>query len=131
MTKFLDGPAEGVVLPLRRAPVMLRAVRSRNGTWDALDQPEDEPRTGETIFVYRLTAEPTYLHLSCSGKGGKRASGFYAMAEYRLLPEQPAEQETRTTAAWATWCDANRERLDLPRGGPKTDLSSARPGGGA
>jgi hypothetical protein len=108
MTSFISGPAAGQVLPLRRAPIMLRVVRSPNGVWDALDQIDDEPKPREAIFVYRLTKEPTYMHLCMRPRSG---SGFYAMAEYGFLLDQPAEMHLRTSQAWRDWCDLNHDRL--------------------
>ena len=113
MVKFLDGPAAGVTLSLHRAPVLLRVVRSRNGNWDALDQLDDEPKPSETIHVYRLASEVTNIHLCIRGKG-KRGSGWYAMAEYRELPEQPGDEHTRSTEAWRAWCQAfKKESLQV------------------
>ena len=45
MTRFLDGPAAGVLLALRRAPLYLRVVyhAKREEPWDALDQLADVP----------------------------------------------------------------------------------------
>jgi hypothetical protein len=37
MIRFLDGPAMGQSLELKRTPRYLRVVRSAAGTWDALD----------------------------------------------------------------------------------------------
>lgn len=107
MSKFLDGPAEGVVLELRRAPFMLRAVR-KGDKWDALDQAGDEANPDEEIFVYRLTAEATRVHLC---RSPRRLSGWIALGEYRLLPEQPEDKHVRTTKAWQDWCDANKVHL--------------------
>lgn len=89
---------------------MLRVVRSRNGAWDGLDQLEDEPKPSEQIFVYRACTKPHAFHLCCRGKG-KSNSGWYQSCDYRLLPDQPADEHVRTTAAWSAWCDANRARL--------------------
>jgi len=58
MTRFLDGPAEGVTLMLRRAPIYLRVVH-RGTEWDALDALDDRPTPDETIYVYVLHGEPT------------------------------------------------------------------------
>lgn len=110
MTRFLDGPAAGVVLMLRRAPLFLRVVHhaKRKEPWDALDQLADVPGEHEELFAYERVAKPTFMHLKCSGKGAKGASGFYAMAEYRLVAEQPAETVMRDTKAWRGWCWVRR-----------------------
>lgn len=111
MIKFLDGPAKDQTLMLRRAPIMLRVTRQVIArTFDALDQLTDAPDDGEEIFVYRQESYDGHVHLNCRGKN-RSAGGFYPIATYRLLPDQPEDKHVRTNAAWAAWCDANRERL--------------------
>ena len=109
MIRFLDGPAADLALALRRAPVLLRVVRTPRGGWDALDQLDDVPAPREAIFVYRRVSAVTRYHLLVRGKG-KRASGFYARADYRYVPEQPADADARDTAAWRAWCQAVQAR---------------------
>lgn len=46
MTTFIDGPAKGQTLMLRRNPVYL-IVTEENGKFDALDQLEDAPKPTE------------------------------------------------------------------------------------
>lgn len=51
---FEDGPAEEApMLLLHRCPLYLRVVRGIDGKWDALDQLDDDPDLGETIYIYR------------------------------------------------------------------------------
>lgn len=110
MIRFLDGPAKDVELRLRRAPILLRAVRSSRGNWDALDQLDDQPRPGETIVVYvRATAVSTY-HLCVRGRN-RAAGGFYLRADYRVLDEQPEQDHVRETAAWQAWVNENLAAL--------------------
>lgn len=109
MVRFLDGPADGQALDLRRAPVVLRVVRDRRtGAWDALDQLTDQPKPTEEIFVYRLAEEPTYMHLKCARRS---QSGFRCMANYRHWPQQPADDQLRTDSAFNRWCLDNRAAL--------------------
>jgi hypothetical protein len=108
MTTFINGPAAGVTLQLRRAPMLLRAVKNAAGQWDALDQLGDEPKSDEEIHVYRLAAPPTGYHLRMSGKR-KHLSGMYQRGDYRLADRQPADSECRTTEAWNAWCVANAD----------------------
>jgi hypothetical protein len=85
MIRFLDGPAEGVVLALEAAPEQMRVVRARNGTWDALDQPGDSPRYGEAVFTYRrVTAADNigHVHVDMRVKG-RRVGVNSRIAEYR------------------------------------------------
>lgn len=64
----------GLVLSLRRLPVFLRVVHDvERDTWDALDQPADEPSAGETVWIY---ARAGYGHVRKLGR----------FASYRLLP---------------------------------------------
>lgn len=102
MVSFLDGPAAGQSLALRRAPKLLRVVRGRGGAWDALDQLDDEPKRTEQIYVYlrQEDPKPTWIHLCMRPRS---ASGTYWTADYRYLPEQPADSQIRGTAAWRSW----------------------------
>ncbi len=105
MITFLDGPAKGESLALRRIPKLLRVVRSRRGQWDALDQLDDVPQPGETIFVYvrRDEPAPTWYHVCARGQG-RSASGRYWNAEYSLFRgEEPADHVLRDTDAWRAW----------------------------
>lgn len=73
MIELIDGPANGVSLDLMRAPIMLRVVRDRAGNWDALDQLADEPKRGETIFLYRMVGNPLMSgHIDYRDKAGRR-----------------------------------------------------------
>ena len=101
MTTFLDGPAKGQTLMLRRCPVFLRVVES-GGKWDALDQPSDTPRSGETLYAYSLVGRPgVCYHINCGRKGG---GGTYPISEYRLVENQPATAEMASTEDWRAWC---------------------------
>ena len=53
--EFTDGPAKGYSMGgcFHRAPEYLRVVRELDGRWDALDQLDDLPNLGDTIFIYR------------------------------------------------------------------------------
>jgi hypothetical protein len=99
VTRFEDGPVKGVVLQLQRAPIFLRAVES-SGTFDALDQPNDTPNANETLYAYVLTEPPGYAHFYYGGGRG----GWLAIANYRLVTEQPFDSEMRNTARWRAWC---------------------------
>jgi hypothetical protein len=79
MTTFLDGPAKGQCLSLRRSPELLRVVEL-NGKWDALDQPEDEPKPGEKVHIYRLVEHLGSAMLCRRGGGG----GLCQIAKYKL-----------------------------------------------
>jgi hypothetical protein len=100
MTTFKDGPAGGVRLMLKRAPIFLRAVKGaqvgKNNGWDALDQPNDRPNDGEVLFAYELRTRPGVCHIRMTGGGG-----FYPVAEYWFCDPQPTDADMRTAKAWA------------------------------
>lgn len=98
MTTFEDGPARGHTLMLKRTPIFLRVV-ALNGKWDALDQPADSPDAAETIFAYKLHEHKGSCHINA----GRGRSGFYPIATYRLVPEQPTDATMREQ--WTPWCD--------------------------
>lgn len=110
MTRFLDGPARGQTLMLKRAPKFLRVTRddkhSLSPVWDALDQVDDTPMQGESLFAYQCKGTPTMCHVNI--RGGK--GGFYPIAEYELCQVQPTDDEMRSTSAWQAWC----HRMILP-----------------
>lgn len=99
MTRFLNGPAKGQVLMLRRAPRFLRATELR-GSWDALDQVADNPRAAEKLYAYEQTGQTGTMHVRASGGAG----GFCPMADYRLVEPQPTDQEMRSNERWQRWC---------------------------
>lgn len=108
MVTFTDGPAAGESLSLRRAPRFLRVTRfQRSGwVWDALDQFGDEPNPCETLYAYERVGEANYVHMRMSPRS---ASGFYAMASYHFVPEQPSDQVMRDTDSWRAWCGGRED----------------------
>lgn len=113
MISFEDGPAAGQQMELTRAPIMLRVVcDAAGGGWAALSQLDDTPNDDETIHVYRLADRPTWVHLDGVNKEtGRRFGKTVWVGRYRLLPDQPGDEHTRTNEAWAAWCVANRGQL--------------------
>ncbi len=119
MTTFQDGPAAGTTLMLKRAVRFLRVVVDAKNKVDALDQLYDQPAAGEKIFAYEITANPTMCHLNCGGGRG----GFYPIANYRLVPQQPDDATLRDTFSWGEWCQKTFELS----GGRKTDCLTTAP----
>lgn len=113
MTRFIDGPAAGQTLCLRRAPRYIRAVRSRSGEWDALDQPGDEPKPAEAVCAYELAGEPTRVHIKAQKRG---ASGWFAVASYIYADGQPDDATMRDRAKWEAWCKAHDARINTGAG---------------
>ena len=103
--RFLDGPACGTILALKRAPLFLRVVIDADGTVDALDQLDDEPKPTEGIFVYIRDGKPSTYHVLCTPR---RLSGWHLDADYRLYAEQPGDEETRDNHAWRKWAAKQR-----------------------
>ncbi len=106
MTHFIDGPAAGQTLMLKRAPLYLRVVE-KNGAWDALDQLEDTPDPAEKIYAYERVGKPGQVHINQgSGRGG-----WFTMAEYSLVADQPGDVVMRDPESWRKWC------IDVERNG--------------
>jgi len=103
MITFIDGPAKGQTLALKRAPRFLRVTRTRGGTFDALDRLEDRPQPREALFAYEIAEYQGVYHLRC-GRGSKSASGFYQQGAYRFVAEQPDDATMRDTERWREWC---------------------------
>lgn len=104
MIRFLDGPAEGTVLELRRAPVLLR-VAIEGDTVDALDQLSDTPKEGEILYVYRLEGKAGSYHLLVRGPKARERRGWWATGDYVHLPmdDQPDQETLRDTKRWQQW----------------------------
>lgn len=102
MTKFLDGPAAGQSLLLKRSPNLLRVISHGDGTFDALDQPEDTLRQDEFfVTVYVL-----HKHIgNCHIRASKGRSGFYPIVEYKMFHVQPLDSVMRNNEEWVRWCD--------------------------
>ena len=102
MLQLKDGPCKGVYY-CKRAPIYLRAVKGKDnaGNTDVLDQVEDTPSSAESVYVYQLQGEAGWIHLSMSPRS---RSGFYAMGEYKYLPDVDGEalRDNSTWQAWAT-----------------------------
>jgi hypothetical protein len=106
MTKFLNGPAAGIVLSLSRSPRFLRVVFSLTDGWDALDQLEDIPKPNEKIFVYQIAYTPFVMHVDGRDpKTGKRFGRWVSSAPYKLHAEQPDDATARDKLAWKAWCE--------------------------
>lgn len=108
MIRFIDGPAQGCQgFCLQRAPLYLRVVQSAEGEWDALDQPGDSPREGETVHAYLRVGPAGSVHVQRSGPGGRgRQCSWYATGEYVLVAPQPDQDVLRDTTAWQEWATA-------------------------
>jgi hypothetical protein len=109
MTRFINGPAHGQNLMLRRAPVFLR-VTDDGTKFDALDQHDDNPEPNERIYCYVMTQYLGGTHLLIRGKN-RAAGGFYASAEYTFIEEQPTDEEMRDNARWRRWTEENRKLI--------------------
>lgn len=103
MTTLIDGPAEGIRLMLKRAARFIRVVEA-DGKWDALDQPDDTPKPNEKIYAYEVRGEVGNCHISLRGKDGKRGGGFYPIASYGFVSQQPDDATMRDTTKWRQWC---------------------------
>lgn len=99
MTSFSDGPAAGQTLLLKRAPRFLR-VTFNGSKWDALDQLADRPEPHEELFAYERSEYRGTCHMRFA-----RGGGFYCMAEYKLVPEQPTDAEMRSQSKWEKWAE--------------------------
>lgn len=99
MTNFLDGPTKGQYLILKRAPVFLR-VTEETGKFDALDQPEDTPKSSEKLHAYRMVGTPGMCYIN----RGRNGSGMFTVATYQLVETQPDDKTMRDAALWRAWC---------------------------
>lgn len=101
MFSFVNGPAHGVTLNLRRAPKLLRVV-DNGQDFDALDQLDDEPRDDEIVHVYHRIGEKPFQGIMCMRGHGCQV--FVGPVRYRYFERQPDAGITRDTGAWRNWC---------------------------
>lgn len=98
MTTFIDGPAKGNILMLKRAPIYLRAVSNAEGKWDACDQLEDTVHPGEVPVAYVLAETPGQAFID-----GPRIRGLYPISRYQLVLNQPDASVMMNNNLWAAW----------------------------
>ena len=107
MAKMLDGPAAGIEVSCLRAPLFLRVVRDRaTGKVDVLDLPEDAPRDGEDVFIYRMVAGDQFGGLV--NIGGRCYDGV-GNGEYEHLPDVDGSA-LRGTREWRAWALGQKVR---------------------
>lgn len=104
MTTFIDGPAKGQTLQLRRAPIFLRVVWD-GSKWDALDQLDDKMLAHEKGYAYQLSERPGAMHINYGGKR-RNESGFYPMSKYKLCPRQPLQSIMRVNTTWVDYLNS-------------------------
>ena len=104
MITFRNGPAKGVTLMVRRAPLLVRVVKGKE--WDALDGYGDTPQPEETIHVYRRVTGVTRVHLLTPKRAG---SGWFERAEYVHSAAQPEDATARSMITWRQWCMDHRD----------------------
>ena len=104
MTRFLDGPAAGAQLLLRRAPLFLRVTQNPRGRFDALDQVADDPQADETISVYQRVTAPTSFHVDGYRRKEGRIAEWFQGADYRAVAPTPDERILRNRELWQLWC---------------------------
>jgi len=110
MTRFKDGPAKGQTLMLKRAARFLR-VTYLKGKWDGLDQLEDTPLPGESVYVYEIVGRPGHAFID-----DENCRGLYPIAEYFFVKEQPALETLFDNEEFDGWC---RKRAKLK---PRKDI---------
>ena len=100
---FVDGPAKFRELNLRRTPIFLRVVFDKDGTVDALDMPEDEPKISEGICVYKMVEGTKIAGFTCGHK--ELGCVQFKGACYRMYEHQPEEKKLRHGGLWRRWVE--------------------------
>lgn len=104
MIEMVDGPAIGITLFLKRAPLLLRVCFDpQTKQWDGLDQLADQPAACEQLHVYRRIGKPGALHIDES----RKRCHWYAMAKYVYADPQPSDADMRDTKSWRAWALAH------------------------
>jgi hypothetical protein len=92
---------------LKRTPLWLRVVIDGNGKVDALNEVKDEPREGETVYVYALSAYLGATHIRA-----KKGGGFYPNVEYKLAYEGETGPALYARKGWEAWCESQPWRKE-------------------
>ena len=115
---LIDGPCAGTYM-VKRAPMFLRAVINLKQEKDVLDQVADYPHEDEVVHVYKLESGAGQVHLHMSPRS---KSGWYALGNYRYLPDVQGEQ-LRDNTAWQAWASYENTKLDGTGKYQKEELS--------
>lgn len=124
---FQDGPASvGVAVKLGRCPLFLRVAVDAAGEMRGLDAINSEPAAGEVLHVYERIEPSAAVKKGAFDLSdiGSRTLPNGCCVVYRWMnPEKtdpPMRDEfIRTTEAWRSWCEAQRQRAVYgPTGGP-------------
>lgn len=89
---------------LKRSAYFLRVVECK-GVFDALDQLNDSPRPEERLYAYRIVGKPGMAFVD-----GPKVRGCYPIAIYEFIPEQPTDDQMRSSDAWHNWCCEHRPK---------------------
>lgn len=124
MCRLIDGPAKGKWLRIKRFPLFLRVVIAADGTVDALDQLEDQPREGEKIHVYIRVSSPSMVHVDGTRwdkvkKRNVRFGEWFETADYKHHKDAPADAVMRSPKDWPDWCQktyAAMKPVDFAKG---------------
>ena len=92
-------------------PLFLRVCVAADGSVDALDQLDDEPRAEEQLHAYRREGEIGTVHIDRVNPQTRRREGIWLrMVNYRLCLEQPDDGTMRDKVRWQEWCQAAYEK---------------------
>ncbi len=91
-------------LSLERAPKYLRFVLqgSKWETLDALDQPDDAPADGEKCYA-AIQVDSSNVHVD-GYRNGKRFGEWHKTATYKLVEDQPTQEQMADYEQWKAWC---------------------------
>lgn len=99
---FVDGPAAGKQLSLRRAPKYLRVAMWEEEI-DALDQLDDVPNAAEKHVAYARASEPMTIHVDRNERG-RHVGEWHLVADYYVVTDQPTAAVMADNALWRKWC---------------------------
>lgn len=113
MATFHDGPAEGVRLQLRRAPILLRVVYDATDFgWDALDQEEDKVKISEKVYLYYMRGP--YIQVHVCNRIERHKAGVFQEGDYYLLPAELfgwTADILRVNEKYWLWCEERKVQI--------------------
>ncbi len=99
-------------LSLNRIPKYLRftcrGIASCSRNWDALDQLDDVPESGEFLIAGILT-DRGLMHLD-RVVNGRRVGDWIETATYSPIEPQPDQETMRDGNRWRAWCESQEQQ---------------------
>lgn len=104
MLTFIGGPADRAAIPAFTAPEFVRVCQIKPGTWDLIEAGESLPTNALRAWVYRRYTNGTPREYRDKNVRQRRRNGWYAIASYLFVADQPAYVTAASAELFRAWC---------------------------